>query len=125
MIAPRTGGRVVEGSGLENRQARKRLVGSNPTPSANRRRRGKKAVMTVIRPANMVAEEQGAGGPCGPSRTLWISEAGGLSQFGAFVVVAQGPGRSCYQPTLPVTVTLPPAANWRPRLKCWSDQSAT
>jgi hypothetical protein len=28
------GGRVVEGTGLENRQARKRLVGSNPTPSA-------------------------------------------------------------------------------------------
>ena len=28
------GGRVVEGSGLENRQARKGLVGSNPTPSA-------------------------------------------------------------------------------------------
>ena len=31
----RMGGRVVEGTGLENRQARKRLVGSNPTPSAN------------------------------------------------------------------------------------------
>jgi hypothetical protein len=29
------GGRVVEGTGLENRQARKRLVGSNPTPSAS------------------------------------------------------------------------------------------
>ena len=28
------GGRVVEGTGLENRQASKRLVGSNPTPSA-------------------------------------------------------------------------------------------
>jgi hypothetical protein len=28
------GGRVVEGTGLENRQARERLVGSNPTPSA-------------------------------------------------------------------------------------------
>jgi hypothetical protein len=28
------GGRVVEGTGLENRQARKGLVGSNPTPSA-------------------------------------------------------------------------------------------
>lgn len=33
---PRRGGRVVEGTGLENRQACKRLVGSNPTPSANR-----------------------------------------------------------------------------------------
>jgi hypothetical protein len=29
------GGRAVEGTGLENRQARKGLVGSNPTPSAN------------------------------------------------------------------------------------------
>jgi hypothetical protein len=28
------GGRAVEGTGLENRQARKGLVGSNPTPSA-------------------------------------------------------------------------------------------
>ena len=31
----RKGGRVVEGSGLENRQGCKPLVGSNPTPSAN------------------------------------------------------------------------------------------
>ena len=30
------GGRVVEGTGLENRQARKRLEGSNPSPSAIR-----------------------------------------------------------------------------------------
>ena len=30
------GGRVVEGTGLENRQAGNRLVGSNPTPSAKR-----------------------------------------------------------------------------------------
>jgi hypothetical protein len=29
------GGRVVEGTGLENRQAGDRLVGSNPTPSAS------------------------------------------------------------------------------------------
>jgi uncharacterized membrane protein len=29
------GGRVVEGSGLENRHTCKRIVGSNPTPSAN------------------------------------------------------------------------------------------
>ena len=28
------GGRAVEGTGLENRQAFARLVGSNPTPSA-------------------------------------------------------------------------------------------
>ena len=29
------GGRVVEGTGLENRQACKRLEGSNPSPSAS------------------------------------------------------------------------------------------
>jgi hypothetical protein len=29
------GGRAVEGTGLENRQTRKRLEGSNPSPSAN------------------------------------------------------------------------------------------
>jgi hypothetical protein len=29
------GGRVVEGTGLENRQRRESLVGSNPTPSAS------------------------------------------------------------------------------------------
>lgn len=32
--ASRMGGRAVEGTGLENRQAGNRLVGSNPTPSA-------------------------------------------------------------------------------------------
>jgi hypothetical protein len=30
----RRGGRAVEGTGLENRQRREPLVGSNPTPSA-------------------------------------------------------------------------------------------
>lgn len=30
----RTGGRVVEGTGLENRQGLTLFVGSNPTPSA-------------------------------------------------------------------------------------------
>ena len=34
------GGRVVEGTGLENRQAGDRLVGSNPTPSATLRPAG-------------------------------------------------------------------------------------
>jgi hypothetical protein len=29
------GGRVVEGTGLENRQTRKRLEGSNPSPSTS------------------------------------------------------------------------------------------
>ena len=31
----RMGGRAVEGTGLENRQARKGLAGSNPAPSAS------------------------------------------------------------------------------------------
>ncbi len=35
MVARGMGGRAVEGTGLENRQTRKGLVGSNPTPSAN------------------------------------------------------------------------------------------
>ena len=35
------GGRAVEGTGLENRQARERLVGSNPTPSAINLKRSK------------------------------------------------------------------------------------
>ena len=34
------GGRAVEGTGLENRQAREGLVGSNPTPSARARESG-------------------------------------------------------------------------------------
>ena len=33
-VPRRMGGRAVEGTGLENRQTRKGLVGSNPTPSA-------------------------------------------------------------------------------------------
>ena len=38
------GGRAVEGSGLENRQGCKLLVGSNPTPSAK---------ITSVRPGDM------------------------------------------------------------------------
>ena len=42
------GGRVVEGTGLENRQARKRLEGSNPSPSAsNYRKRSYSQVLSV------------------------------------------------------------------------------
>jgi hypothetical protein len=33
--SPRRGARVVERAGLENRNTRKRIVGSNPTLSAN------------------------------------------------------------------------------------------
>lgn len=54
---PRRGGRVVEGTGLENRQACKRLVGSNPTPSA------KRSSYPLLRdnPGHTLAEEGGQG----------------------------------------------------------------
>ena len=40
----RRDGRAVEGTGLENRQAGDRLVGSNPTPSA---------IFVIVRPGDM------------------------------------------------------------------------
>lgn len=43
--------------------------------------------MTVVTPNRMIAEDDPAGGVCGPKRALWISEAGGLTQFGAFVEI--------------------------------------
>lgn len=33
----------------------------------------------------MILEEEGADHPCGPTRLHWISAAGGLTQFGAFI----------------------------------------
>lgn len=42
--------------------------------------------MPAISPASFVVEESDAEGSAEPNRTLWISEAGGLSQFGAFAV---------------------------------------
>ncbi|KAB2785020.1 cupin domain-containing protein [Brucella anthropi] len=41
--------------------------------------------MPVIRSNEMVCEEGPPDGPCGPNRAHWISEPGGLTQFGAFV----------------------------------------
>jgi uncharacterized cupin superfamily protein len=43
--------------------------------------------MPVITPAQMIAETDDDGTSCGPKRALWISEAGGLTQFGAFIEV--------------------------------------
>lgn len=43
--------------------------------------------MTVITPDRRIEEEGSADNPCGPNRTLWIGEAGGLTQFGAFIEV--------------------------------------
>lgn len=47
--------------------------------------------MAVITPDRMIEETGYPDDPCGPSRALWISEAGGLTQFGAFIhVLAPG-----------------------------------
>lgn len=43
--------------------------------------------MPAFQPGEFVAEEVGPGGPCGPNRSLWISEAGGLTQFGALIEI--------------------------------------
>lgn len=50
--------------------------------------------MPVITPECFVSEESPAEGSSEPSRTLWISEAGGLTQFGAFIEVLQPGSRS-------------------------------
>lgn len=41
--------------------------------------------MSAITPDRMIVEEDASNGSCGPHRTLWISEAGGLTQFGALI----------------------------------------
>ena len=50
--------------------------------------------MTVITPDRMILEEEPADGQDGPKRTLWISEAGGLTQFGASIEILQPGSRS-------------------------------
>jgi uncharacterized cupin superfamily protein len=50
--------------------------------------------MTAITPARFVEEESLADGASEPNRTLWISEAGGLKQFGAFIEILQPGSRS-------------------------------
>jgi uncharacterized cupin superfamily protein len=50
--------------------------------------------MPAIAPDRFVCEESPAEGSSDPNRTLWISEAGGLTQFGAFVEVLQPGSRS-------------------------------
>jgi uncharacterized cupin superfamily protein len=50
--------------------------------------------MTAITPARFVKEESLADGASEPNRTLWISEAGGLKQFGAFIEILQPGSRS-------------------------------
>lgn len=50
--------------------------------------------MPVFTPDQLIAEESPMEGYAEPNRTLWISEAGGLTQFGAFVEVLQPGARS-------------------------------
>jgi uncharacterized cupin superfamily protein len=50
--------------------------------------------MPAITPGNFVVEESPATGSPEPDRTLWISEAGKLTQFGAFIEVLQPGSRS-------------------------------
>lgn len=50
--------------------------------------------MPVITPDRFVSEESPAPGSPEPDRTLWISEAGELTQFGAFIEVLQPGSRS-------------------------------
>lgn len=49
--------------------------------------------MAVITSARMPTEEN-HGGPCGPSQTKWIGEAGGLTQFGALIEILPPGSRS-------------------------------
>ncbi|WP_431261141.1 cupin domain-containing protein [Roseateles chitinivorans] len=50
--------------------------------------------MPVFTPKQFVAETHPAEGTTEPHQTLWLSEAGGLTQFGAFIEVLQAGGRS-------------------------------
>lgn len=50
--------------------------------------------MTVITPDRMIQEDGSPDSPCGLNRTYWISEVGGLTQFGAFVEVLPPGSRS-------------------------------
>lgn len=50
--------------------------------------------MTVVRSGQFIVEEAGGDGACGPSRTLWVGEAGGLTQFGAFIEILPPGSRS-------------------------------
>lgn len=50
--------------------------------------------MTAMTPDRFVAEQNPVDGAGEPDRTLWISEAGGLTQFGAFIEILQPGSRS-------------------------------
>lgn len=50
--------------------------------------------MPVISPSGFVVEHDSADHPTGAMTTEWISEAGGLTQFGAFVETLEPGSRS-------------------------------
>ena len=50
--------------------------------------------MPAITPDRFVSEDSAVAGAPLPDRSLWISEAGGLTQFGAFIEVLQPGSRS-------------------------------
>jgi len=50
--------------------------------------------MPVFTPAQFVIEIQPVDGSAEPNQTQWLSEAGGLTQFGAFIEVLQPGSRS-------------------------------
>lgn len=50
--------------------------------------------MPTITPDRFVVEESPAEGHSEPNKTQWISEAGGLTQFGAFLEILQPGSRS-------------------------------
>jgi uncharacterized cupin superfamily protein len=50
--------------------------------------------MPVFTPARFVTEARPVEGSSNPDQTLWISEAGELTQFGAFIEILQPGGRS-------------------------------
>lgn len=53
-----------------------------------------RVTMPALRPDQFILETSPAEGSASPNQTLWISEAGGLSQFGAFIEVLQPGQRS-------------------------------
>lgn len=50
--------------------------------------------MPIFSEAHLLAEENSRDGSSTPDRTLWISEVGGLNQFGSFIEILQPGGRS-------------------------------
>jgi uncharacterized cupin superfamily protein len=50
--------------------------------------------MPAITPEQHIVEDVGADHPCGPSQARWLSEAGGLTKFGAFIEILAPGSRS-------------------------------